>query len=89
MQSSWTGTQYSLPPAQGAPALGVKAWIRNDAAKDLVKRGGKDLDQLRAAAVKRGFKAVPLNDSRRGDAAAADLAQDVAERHRRVEGRER
>jgi Zn-dependent M28 family amino/carboxypeptidase len=60
VQSSWTGTQYSLPPAPGTPALGIKAWITNDAAKDLVKRGGKDLDQLRAAAVKRGFKAVPL-----------------------------
>ena len=61
VQSSWTGTQYSLPPAAGAPALGIKAWMRNDAARDLVKRGGRDLDQLRAAAVKRGFKAQPLN----------------------------
>jgi Zn-dependent M28 family amino/carboxypeptidase len=61
VQSSWSGTQYSLPPAAGAPALGIKAWMRNDAAVDLVKRGGKNLDELRAAAVKRGFKAVPLN----------------------------
>jgi len=61
VQASWTGTQYSLPPEAGAPALGIKAWMRNDAARDLVKRGGHDLDQLRAAAVKRGFKAVPLN----------------------------
>jgi Zn-dependent M28 family amino/carboxypeptidase len=61
VQSSWTGTQYSLPPAPGTPALGIKAWMTNDAAKDLVKRGGKVLDQLRAAAVKRGFKAVPLS----------------------------
>ncbi|MGH9173548.1 MAG: M28 family peptidase, partial [Vicinamibacterales bacterium] len=61
VQSSWTGTQYSLPPAEGAPALGIKAWIQNDAAKDLAARGGQDLDQLRASAVKRGFKAVPLS----------------------------
>jgi Zn-dependent M28 family amino/carboxypeptidase len=61
VQSSWTGTQYSLPPAAGVPALAVKAWITNDAAKDLVKRGGQDLDQLRAAAVKRGFKPVQLS----------------------------
>lgn len=60
VQSSWTGTQYSLPPAPGTPALGIKAWMRNDAARDLVKRGGQDLDRLRAGAVKRGFKAVPL-----------------------------
>jgi Zn-dependent M28 family amino/carboxypeptidase len=61
VQSSWSGTQYSLPPAAGAPALGIKAWIRNDAAVDLVKRGGQNLDQLRAAAIKRGFKPVPLS----------------------------
>jgi Zn-dependent M28 family amino/carboxypeptidase len=61
VQASWTGTQYSLPPAPGTPALAIKAWMTNDAAKDLVKRGGKDLDQLRAAAVKRSFKAVPLS----------------------------
>jgi Zn-dependent M28 family amino/carboxypeptidase len=61
VQSSWTGTQYSLPPAPGTPALGIKAWMTNDAAKDLAKRGGQDLDQLRDEAVKRGFKAVPLS----------------------------
>jgi Zn-dependent M28 family amino/carboxypeptidase len=61
VQSSWTGTQYSLPPAPGMPALGVKAWITNDAAKDLVTRGGQDLEALRAAAVKRGFKPVQLS----------------------------
>jgi Zn-dependent M28 family amino/carboxypeptidase len=60
VQSSWTGTQYSLPPAPGAPALGVKAWISNAAAVDLAKRGGQDLDALRAAAAKRGFTAQPL-----------------------------
>ena len=60
VQSSWSGTQYSLPPSEGVPVLGVKAWISNAAATDLVKRGGFDLDTLRAAAVKRGFKAVPL-----------------------------
>ena len=60
VQSSWTGTQYSLPPAEGVPTLGIKAWIKNDSARDLAKRGGQDLDQLRASAVKRGFKAVPL-----------------------------
>jgi Zn-dependent M28 family amino/carboxypeptidase len=60
VQSSWSGTQYSLPPAAGAPALGIKAWVRNEVAADLVKRGGYNLDQLRSAALKRGFKAVPL-----------------------------
>jgi Zn-dependent M28 family amino/carboxypeptidase len=61
VQSSWTGTQYSLPPPPGMPALNIKAWMTNDAAKDLARRGGQDLDRLRAAAVNRGFKAVPLS----------------------------
>lgn len=60
VQSSWSGTQYSLPPQPGQPALGVKAWISNAAATDLVRRGGRNIDELRAAASKRGFKAVPL-----------------------------
>ena len=61
VQSSWTGTQYSLPPQAGEPALGIKGWITNAAAKDLVRRGGRDLDAMRAAASKRGFKAVTLS----------------------------
>lgn len=73
VQSSWTGTQYSLPPAAGTPALNIKAWMTNDAAKDLARRGGQDLDRLRAAAVKRGFKAVPLSIR-----AAATLRQQTA-----------
>jgi Zn-dependent M28 family amino/carboxypeptidase len=61
VQTSWSGTQYSLPPQPGEPALGIKAWITNAAAKDLAKRGGRDLDAMRAAASKRGFKPVTLN----------------------------
>jgi Zn-dependent M28 family amino/carboxypeptidase len=70
VQTSWSGTQYSLPPQPGEPALGIKAWITNDAAKDLARRGGRDLDAMREAASKRGFKAVPLNTK-----AAATLQQ--------------
>ncbi len=70
VQSSWSGTQYSLPPQEGEPALGIKAWITNTAAKDLAKRGGHDLDTMRAAASKRGFKAIALNTR-----AAATLTQ--------------
>jgi Zn-dependent M28 family amino/carboxypeptidase len=73
VQSSWSGTQYSLPPQAGEPSLGIKGWITDLGAKDLVRRGGKDLDTLRAAASKRGFKAVPLNIK-----AAATLTQRVS-----------
>ena len=73
VQSSWTGTQYALPPAAGAPALGVKAWIANAAAIDLAKRAGQDLDALRAKASSRGFTPVPL-----GIRASASLTQKAA-----------
>ena len=73
VQSSWTGTQYALPPAAGAPALGVKAWIANAAAVDLAKRAGQDLDALRAKASARGFTPVPL-----GIRASASLTQKAA-----------
>ncbi|MEZ5286790.1 MAG: M20/M25/M40 family metallo-hydrolase [Vicinamibacterales bacterium] len=70
VQSSWSGTQYALPPEAGAPALGIKAWLTESAARDLATRGGKDLDALRERASRRGFTAVPL-----GIRAAATLQQ--------------
>jgi Zn-dependent M28 family amino/carboxypeptidase len=73
VQSSWSGTQYSLPPQAGEPALGIKAWITDAAAKDLARRGGRNLDTLRDGASKRGFKPVTLNIR-----AAATLTQKAA-----------
>jgi Zn-dependent M28 family amino/carboxypeptidase len=73
VQSSWTGTQYGLPPAPGRPTLGIKAWLTNEAATDLVKRAGKNLDELRKAASVRGFTPVPL-----GITASATLVQKSA-----------
>ncbi len=70
VQTSWSGTQYALPPEAGSPALGIKAWMTESAARDLAKRGGKDLDALRKSASVRGFKAVNL-----GIRAAATLQQ--------------
>jgi Zn-dependent M28 family amino/carboxypeptidase len=70
VQSSWSGTQYSLPAEPGTPALGIKAWITEAAARDLARRGGRDLDALRRSASRRGFKASAL-----GIRAAATLQQ--------------
>ncbi|MGE3274248.1 MAG: M20/M25/M40 family metallo-hydrolase [Vicinamibacterales bacterium] len=61
VESSWSGTQYSLPPEPGSPALRIKAWMTNDAATDLVRRAGRNLDTLREAAMARGFKPVALD----------------------------
>ena len=87
VQTSWSGTQYSLPPEAGTPALGIKAWMTESAARDLAKRGGKDLDALRKSASGRGFKAVNL-----GVRAAATLQQRSARKtaveRRREAGRD-
>ena len=63
VQSSWSGTQYSLPARPGEPALALKAWITEEAARALAKAGGKDLDTLRKAALRRGAKPMPLGVS--------------------------
>ena len=72
VQSSWSGTQYSLPAAEGMPVLALKAWVTDAAAKTIAQRAGKDLDALRAAAQVRGAKPVPL-----GIQASATLTQKV------------
>ena len=75
VQSSWSGTQYSIPAVPGAPRLALKAWVTDRAARDIVKRAGRDLDQLRTAALGRGVRPVPL-----GIQASATIAQTVQQK---------
>ena len=75
VQSSWSGAQYSIPPVPGAPALGLKAWVTDQAAREMVKRAGRDLDALRKAALVRGAKPVPL-----GLEASATVVQTVRQK---------
>ena len=72
VQTSWSGTQYSLPPAAGQPALALKAWVTEASAREMVARSGRDLDALRKAALSRGSKAVAL-----GVQVSATLSQTV------------
>ena len=72
VQSSWSGTQYSIPAVEGAPRLGLKAWVTDRAAREIARRAGRDLDALRKAALTRGAAPVPL-----GIAASATIAQRV------------
>ena len=60
VQTSWSGEQFELPPAPGQPTMQVKGWISEDGARRLAQLGGQDLDKLRAVAVTRAFKPVPL-----------------------------
>ncbi|MFC3715995.1 M28 family metallopeptidase [Luteimonas soli] len=62
VESSWSGPQYDLRAADDpAPRLPAQGWITGDAAKQLFADAGLDLDEMYAAAGKRGFKAVPLD----------------------------
>jgi Zn-dependent M28 family amino/carboxypeptidase len=56
--SGWTGPQVRLetPPS----SLVVAGWLQEGAAARIFKTAAKDLATLSDAAVKRGFKAVPL-----------------------------
>ena len=75
VQSSWGGTQFSIPPEPGSHQLGLKAWVTEDAARRLVGAGGRDLDALRTAARTRGTRAVDL-----GVRIATTLAQQVTQK---------
>ena len=59
VQSSWTGEQFELP-AENEPRVQVAAWTTEDAARELFKLGGQDLDALVKQAQTREFKPVPL-----------------------------
>ncbi|MEQ1573797.1 MAG: M20/M25/M40 family metallo-hydrolase [Vicinamibacterales bacterium] len=72
VQTSWSGTQYSLPAVNGAPALALKAWVTDETAREIARRAGKDLDALRNAARTRGARPVSF-----GIQAAAVITQKV------------
>src|SRR3546814_752147 len=62
VESSWSGPVYDLRAADDpAPRLPAQGWITGEAAKQLFAGAGLDLDEMYAAAGKRGFKAVPLD----------------------------
>ncbi|MDG6348798.1 M28 family metallopeptidase [Luteimonas sp. 8-5] len=62
VRNSWSGVQYDLrADSDPAPRLPAQGWISGEAAKSVFADAGLDLDALRAAANKRGFKPVPLD----------------------------
>jgi Zn-dependent M28 family amino/carboxypeptidase len=71
VQTSWAGTLYSLPDDPN-PLVEARMWATEEASRRLTALGGQDLDALRAAATRRGFKAVPL-----GVRCSVGLAADV------------
>ncbi|WP_460812994.1 M28 family metallopeptidase [Luteimonas pelagia] len=61
VKNSWSGAQFDLRPEDDpAPRLPAQGWITGEVAKQLFADAGLELDDMIAAANKRGFKPVPL-----------------------------
>jgi Zn-dependent M28 family amino/carboxypeptidase len=61
VRNSWSGPQFYLDREDGnAGRTALEGWITEARARQLMDLAGQDLDALKAAAVKRGFKPVPL-----------------------------
>ncbi len=61
VRNSWSGPQFYLDRADGnAGRSELEGWITEGRARQLMELAGKDFDALKAAAVERGFRPVPL-----------------------------
>jgi Zn-dependent M28 family amino/carboxypeptidase len=61
VEGSWTGEQADLVRNDGgASRAKLEGWIQLNHATELFKAAGLDIDKMRAAANKRGFKPVPM-----------------------------
>ncbi len=77
VESSWTGEQADLVRANnGADRAKLEGWIQLNHATELFKAAGLDIDAMRAAANKPGFKPVAMT----GLKASATISQTVEKR---------
>ncbi len=75
VNNGWTGPQFDLPAKDDPePRLPVQGWITGEAAQSLFADAGLDLEQLRQAAGKRGFRPVALADTRLDASLRSDIA---------------
>ncbi len=74
VEGSWTGEQADLVRNDGgADRAKLEGWIQLNHATELFKAAGLDIDKMRAAANKRGFKPVPMT----GLKASATITQKI------------
>jgi Zn-dependent M28 family amino/carboxypeptidase len=61
VKNSWGGAQFDLLPADDpGPRLPLQGWLTGEDAAQVFADAGLDLEKLRAAAGKRGFRALPI-----------------------------
>ncbi|MEJ2110368.1 MAG: M28 family metallopeptidase [Acidobacteriota bacterium] len=62
VRSSWSGPQFDLiTKDDNMSRCAVEGWFTLESAHTIFDLAGKNLEQLKASAAKRGFKPVPLN----------------------------
>ena len=61
VRNGWSGPQfYTDRPDGNAGRCALEGWITQDRARQLMELSGQDFKSLQAAAVRRGFRALPL-----------------------------
>ncbi len=60
VKSGWTKESLDIAQPGGPEPVLVQSWITGPKAREIFTAAGQDLDALKRAAAKRGFKAVPL-----------------------------
>jgi Zn-dependent M28 family amino/carboxypeptidase len=61
VEKGWTGPQFNLiAEDNNMSRCAVEGWLHLDTARRLFEMAGKNYDELKTSAAKRGFKAVPL-----------------------------
>ena len=61
VKNSWSGPQFYLDREDGnSGRTALEGWITEARARQLMELAGQDFDALKSAAVKRGFKPIPL-----------------------------
>ncbi len=79
VKNSWSGAQYNLPASTDPdPRVPAQGWLTGEQAKALFADSGLDLDALRIAASKRGFKPVAIKGT-----LALDLKSTIVQKQSR------
>ncbi len=60
VRNSWGGERFGLLPDGRTPALKLKSWVTDEAARKIAQLGGRNLDQLRQSAATRAFSPVSI-----------------------------
>lgn len=67
VKGSWATEQFDVPSPAAEQRVPVEGWIALDKARAIVAAAGRNLDSLKAAAVRKDFRPVPLDAQARFD----------------------